>query len=124
MIRFFKITTWTVIILSICFLFFLVFLVLVVDTAMGNPHDLYETGLPLLYWTALPVSLILTQSRKYKNRFTTIIAGILLLLGIVFCVYEIYCSYIQGFWQIQYLISFIPLILLLIACIGLIKKKI
>ncbi|HSY61377.1 MAG TPA: hypothetical protein VK796_05845 [Cytophaga sp.] len=124
MIRFFKITTWIVISLSVMFLLFLLFIIFVVNVAMGNEQDVYESGLLILYWITLPATLIMTQFAKYKNKFTTSLAGIMLLIGVVFCAHGIWDSYIKGFWRTQYLLAVIPCMLLLIVFVGLLKKKI
>ena len=124
MIRFFKITTWIVICLSGTFMLFTLFAIVAVGAAGHSSGSSFDTGMACMYLTALPVSLILIQSITYKNRLTTFLAGCLLFVGILFCLYGLYDNYRKGYGRTEYLLAGVPLSLLLIVFIGLLRKKI
>lgn len=120
--RIFKITIWTVFIVSIILIFVTLFSVVAVGTAGHSAGSSSELGLTLLYFISLPFALFPNLPPKFPHRLKKNPAILLLLIGIGFCLYGVYDNMINKFGVPEYFIVGIPLILLTITLIGILKK--
>lgn len=119
----YKITAWTVIIVSVCLIFIYLFALFTVGAAGHNTVSTLEICLFLLYLISLPISLYSYLSQNPKSTLKKSFSILLILVGIVFCLKDFYENSIKDFGSTEYLIAGIPLALLIITLTGLIKKR-
>lgn len=115
----FKITNWIIISLSILLFIVSLFAIFAVGAAghgSGN-SAMYS----LLYLICLPISLLISQSKNYKNQKRHYLALILLIIGTIYCIDSIYEAFVEQYGLVEYLITTIALLLITTSLTGVVK---